>query len=59
MTSEENAAAWPITMTEASHIARMPSWRGTDAEIAREYGVPEGLIQQIRREQSYNGVNLR
>lgn len=49
---------WPVTMTEAAHIARIPHSAGSDAEIAREYGVSEALICEIRTEKSYRGVNL-
>lgn len=49
---------WPLNMAQASHIARIPQWKGSDAEIAREYSVSEALIRQIRVEKSYHGVNL-
>ena len=49
---------WPLTMSEASHIARLPSYIGTDAEIAKEYGVSEELIRQIRNGEGYKGVNI-
>lgn len=47
---------WPLTMAEAAHIARMPRHAGTDEAVAREYGVSENLIRQIRNGEGYNGV---
>jgi hypothetical protein len=49
---------WPLTMTEASHIARLPRHAGSDADIAKEYGVSEQLIRQIRSGEGYKGVRL-
>ncbi len=49
---------WPLTMTQAAHVARIPRWKGTDAEIAKEYGVDKALIKSIRDRNGYNGVSL-
>lgn len=49
---------WPLTMTQAAHIARIERWRGTDADIAAEYGVDEALIRSIRNGDGYKGVAL-
>lgn len=51
-------AEWPLTMTQAAHIARIERWRGTDAEIAAECGVDEALIRSIRSGVGYKGVDL-
>ena len=47
-----------LTMTQAHHIARLPSYAGSHAAIAKEYGVSEELIRQIREGEGYKGVNL-
>ena len=49
---------WPITMAEASHIARLRPEAGSDKEIADEYGVEEELIHEIRTTKGYRGVRL-
>jgi hypothetical protein len=49
---------WPITMGQASHIASLPAYAGTDAEIAREYGISEALVQQIREQKEFNGIRF-
>lgn len=54
-----NAQNWELTMAEAVHIASIPSWKGSDAAIAMEYGVGEELVHEIRTEKAYKRVNLR
>ena len=49
---------WPITMTEAAHIASIPRWRGSDAAVAKEYNIDERLVRDLRDGCGYNGVNL-
>lgn len=49
---------WPLTMTQAAHIARIPRDAGSDEMVAAEYRVPVSLIRQIRSGGGYNGVNL-
>jgi hypothetical protein len=50
---------WPITMAQASRIAKIPAYLGSNKEIALEYGIDENLVRQIREDGSYNGVSLR
>lgn len=47
-----------ITMAEAHHIARIPYDQGTDLDIAREYGVDEEMVREIRKTKGYKGVAL-
>ena len=58
MRSKTERSKWPLTMGEASHIAQLPWYVGTHADIAKEYGVSEELIRQIREDKGYKGVNL-
>ena len=58
MTQENTTKTWPITMTEAAHISRIPRWKGSDADVAREFRCTEELVRQIRDGEGYNGVNL-
>jgi hypothetical protein len=46
-------------MAQAGRIANIPIWQGSDAEIAKEYGISENLVHQIRKDGSFNGVSLR
>lgn len=58
MRERNDVKKWPITMTEAAHIARIPASAGSDAAIAREYGITETLVHEIRTSKGFNGVAL-
>lgn len=49
---------WPLTMTQAAHIARIPGHAGSDEAIAAEYGVPASLVRDLRSGKGYKGVML-
>lgn len=54
MNGQTQTTLWPITMTQAAHIARIPMWVGTDEKIAAEYGIDVALVREIRAAKCFN-----